>query len=927
MKLDIFTIVWGEMIDTYLQVTLPSILQQGNIPAVRESIRYVFYTNSEGESKIKESALYKKLEESVPVTWYPLQGEEWELKKNILAQMKDSASTGSYMLPVPPDIALGNESLSNLVKTIDDSGCNPLLYAIPRIIEDGFETVKSSFDAGKNVSNREMVSITMEHLWKRTYPITDEGSYWNVSFPLPAPCFLPDEYLIDLLAADTSTSGFTFDHILPFAMVEKEYPWKIVDHSDMFFGVERHKQVLVQKSSIVGGWRQEKQSDGDKSRKAEEFFNQYSQVWCGADEARKPKGFVSMVICCVDSLEPTRRCIESIFENTPLPYEVIVVAQACGPETLAWLSKLKLDGKIELLLSPIPLGAATALNHGIRASIGDYIFTMSNSCIIKKGWLYPLLDTLRNHPEYGWVSAQHVRPGVVMSFSAGALYSKKAFLDAGLYDEDYSGGIGFDDDDLLRRFWKAGYKPHAVKESVIYRQPEVQGGSTYKMLFGDNMKPLFKKNRNIFYSKWGETRTDWERVAGVSPTIDPSDVIEGIHRIDWVRSKVNINDTILEVACAENPVWKGTPFKVTTMDRSTRPEEQCFPDVTGEAERLPFDDKFFDVVCLGELLEHVPDPQLVLKEAVRVARKKVIITCPDEYSWPDELKPFWNPGHVRFYTYSILKEDLEAPGLPFKIWNVKFNNWSHWCAEIYCNGEGGDIMTGSEIRRETLTGTKVIREETVKERVIKLNIGSFTVMLPAPEWVNLDILDLSQYAKENNFMFRQVDVNQGIPYVNSCVDLINASHLIEHLTVDQGLNFLKECWRVLKPGSKIRVGTPNVQLLIDAYVSDNMDSFNNIQPDEYKQAPSQADKFWRILTAGHKTCYDKDALFDILRRAGFEYVEESGYNPELDKFPEVSLYVEAIKPPDAVEKPEPQVVPQKEEIPEYWRRFANRKAE
>lgn len=902
MKLDLFTIVWGEMVHTYLEVTLPSILQEGNIPAVKEKTMYTFWTTEKAKSLIMDNPLFGKLEELVPVVWQPLQNEEWELKSNILAQMKDSASSGSYMLPIPPDIALGNSSLSNLVDLISRSGCNPLLYAIPRITEEGFNLVKSSLQAGKVVNNREMVSIAMNHLWKRTYSITDEGDVWHVSFSLPAPCLLPDEELIRLFEEDDSTTGFTFDHVLPFSMIEKKYAWKIIEHSDVFFGVERCNQVLSKKSTVLSNWREENASDHAKSREAEEFFLKYSQTWKAVEEGRKPQPFVSVVICCVDMLEPTRKCVESVLENTPSPFEIIIVAQCCGPETINWLSRLKANGLIELLMSPIPLGAATALNYGIKAAIGDYIFTMSNSSVVKKGWLYPLLDTLRNHPEYGWVSGGHVRQGVVMSFSAGALFSKKAFYDAGLYDEDYSNGIGFDDDDLLRRFWKAGYKPHAIKESATYRESE--GGSTYKMLYGDDMPVLFKKNQEIFLRKWGETGTDWEKVAEISPSIDPSSVIQGIHRIDWVRSRVDIGDTILEVACAENPVWKGTPFKVTTMDRSTRPEEQCFPDVIGEAEKLPFDEKFFDIVCLGELLEHVFDPQTVLKEAVRVARKKVIITSPDEYSWPEELKPFWNPGHIRFYTYSTLKDDLEKIGLPFKIWNIKFNSWSHWCSEIYCDG------------REMMTE---------QERIIKLNIGSFTVMLPAPEWINLDIIDLSQYAKENGFMFRHVDVNQGLPYTNSCVDLINASHLIEHLTVEEGLAFLKECWRVLKPGRKIRIGTPDTKVLAEAYLYSDMGKFNDIQPDEYKQSPSQADKFWRILTAGHKTCYDEVALKGILQEAGFESILESEYQPELDKFPEVSLYVEAIKPSSAVEDPQPQVPMKEEEIPEYWRKFAEGK--
>lgn len=156
-----------------------------------------------------------------------------------------------------------------------------------------------------------------------------------------------------------------------------------------------------------------------------------------------------------------------------------------------------------------------------------------------------------------------------------------------------------------------------------------------------------------------------------------------MHRIEWIKSKVSLGDTILEVGSAENPVWAGTPFKVTTLDKSVRPKEQCLPDVVGEAENLPFDDGNFDVICLGELLEHVPVPQRVLREAVRVARKKVIITVPFEHEWPPELKPFWNPAHIRFYDKVTLEKELKQIGLPFTIERIQHGPWVWLGAEAY----------------------------------------------------------------------------------------------------------------------------------------------------------------------------------------------------------------------------------------------------
>lgn len=895
--LDITTVVWGEMANSYLEITLPSLLQEGNIPSCHKAFgSYTFYASEQAKEVITNNKLYRELEKLVRIFWQPLQRGEWEVTSNYLCQMKESASMKSHLLIVSPDEALGNNSLPNLIKL--SGKFKGIFYPIPRISEEGYQVLKSLFQAKKVVTNREMVSLLMKYLSKQSYPIVDS----EVSYPLPSLCFLPDAELIDYYSQDRTLTGYTFDHCLPYTMVERGYPWHLIDHSDTFFMVERGKQTLFDKVVERGTFRSEREEDIAKTRAAEIFFGKSKQTWQGLSQP-----VVSIVITCLDMLETTKKCLESFWANTTPIYELIIVAQAPGDEMLKWLESLKRDNKAEIVIYPKPLGAAIAHNIGFRKAKGQYIFSISNSIRVTKGWLYPLLDTLKNHPEYGWVCCKEIRGNTVMNFNASALFSREALFKVGLFDEEYSQGIGFDDDDLLRRFWKAGYKPHGCSERIVIHEPG--GALAYKKIYDEQERQeRLTRNQMLFYKKWGEAGTDWGRTDLTVPTIAPNDVVQGMHRIDWIRSRVPPEDTILEVGVAENPVWAGTPFKVTTLDR----DRGCKPDVVAEAESLPFEPQSFNIVAVGELLEHVPDPQIVLREAARVARKKVIVTVPDEYSWPDECKPFWNPGHVRFYTYSTFQDELKKLGLPFKIWNVKFQGWSHWCAEIYC--DGGKTMKIDQPK--------------------KLNIGSFTVMLPPPDWINLDIIDLSDYAREKGFSFQQVDVTKWLPLDDNSIDFINCSHLIEHLTVEEGIAFLKEIFRVLRPNCTVRIGTPDMNKLINAYQRGQMSEFDGSQPEEYQQSPTQADKFWRLLTAGHKTCYDMTAIRHSLEKAGFKSISLPAYNKELDMFPEVSLYVEAEKESASPSEIE-QIMKEKTEgkiltsppadIPEYWKSFATKK--
>lgn len=60
----------------------------------------------------------------------------------------------------------------------------------------------------------------------------------------------------------------------------------------------------------------------------------------------------------------------------------------------------------------------------------------------------------------------------------------------------------------------------------------------------------------------------------------------------------------------------------------------------GDAHRIPFKDNAFETIVLGDVLEHVPDPIMVLKECDRICSDRIVISLPNESEWSKDLNPY-----------------------------------------------------------------------------------------------------------------------------------------------------------------------------------------------------------------------------------------------------------------------------------------------
>ena len=132
------------------------------------------------------------------------------------------------------------------------------------------------------------------------------------------------------------------------------------------------------------------------------------------------------------------------------------------------------------------------------------------------------------------------------------------------------------------------------------------------------------------------------------------------------------------------------------------------------------------------------------------------------------------------------------------------------------------------------------------------------------------------------------NVNLGLPFKDSSVEVIFSSHFIEHLTFEEGINFLRECHRVLRPNGILRIVCPDIMIWIDkVYNAKDVEFFeiykNAIDVDFWENSVYHIkDKVKTniqvlnsmIFNWGHKWMWDYESLKMELESVGFGSIEQ-----------------------------------------------------
>jgi GT2 family glycosyltransferase len=265
----------------------------------------------------------------------------------------------------------------------------------------------------------------------------------------------------------------------------------------------------------------------------------------------------SIVIISAERGNDTKRCVESIFQNTPEPFELILSDVGSNIETLKIIMALEdTHTNVHVIYNKQSAGTTGQRNQGIYFSMGEYLVLMDNDVLVLPGWLKHLKETAAKDERIGMVGAKLLRPeienvyycgchtitlekegkvygigltksgpmadlhrydslvmrgGEVPWYTTTALLAKrKVLFEFGGFDDMVDGKgifIANEDKDLSLNIRKAGYKIYYCPDSEAIHNHDyskVDRKDSYHRRYRLRMEQI-AKDTEYFLNKWGIT--------------------------------------------------------------------------------------------------------------------------------------------------------------------------------------------------------------------------------------------------------------------------------------------------------------------------------------------------------------------------------------------------------------------------------------
>ena len=650
---------------------------------------------------------------------------------------------------------------------------------------------------------------------------------------------------------------------------------------------------------------------------------------------RKP---VSIIIPTYNHLEDfLLPCLESIRKYTTLDKntEVIVVANGCKDR-----EKYEAIPDIKLLWFDEPLGYPKANNEGIQEASGDYFVLLNDDTVLleqtKDKWIETLLDPFLKDEKVGITGPVKFRwdCGSNKYYSLAfwlVMISKKVVDTIGLLDESFYPGSGEDGDFCIRTV-NAGFELVQVPNNDSSSWTEFDGTGIKDFSFpiyhvgsgtfrdvGEKDPGFISRNTEKLVKMYGKKT----KISFVIPTYNHlEDCLRPcmdslFETVDFETPELSIDVIIVANGCTD-----GTKEYLEQLSKE-RPyiKYQFHPDPMGFTwstnrgieQALPYADYLimFNNDCIM-----LPQEKNSLIHSMLEPFKKypdLGITGPlvlhDRYACHDA---------VIFFCAMIKKEVFDKIGILLEEYGIgggedidfcvrlvragyrqmmvpegvvmKYDNTNVGPLPIYHKGEG----TMDHIPEY---GKTIIKKNGFKNMLkyhpdINLNLGAGGIDVPG-------FHSCDKYDSRSYIILDAEDLSE-IP--DNKISSILASHLFEHINPYKSVDVLKGWHRVLKPGGKLIMELPNIEVLCREFVTADKATRYGILNCIYgtintHQSLSDPNYVPSDITSPHIWGWYPEMMYDHLIWAGFTNIKFLPEQiPHSGPTPECNFRVEAEKP-------------------------------
>lgn len=190
--------------------------------------------------------------------------------------------------------------------------------------------------------------------------------------------------------------------------------------------------------------------------------------------------------------------------------------------------------------------------------------------------------------------------------------------------------------------------------------------------------------------------------------------------------------------------------------------------------------------------------------------------------------------------------------------------------------------------------------------MVKINLGCGSQIVD--EWINVDYSFGAKMAKIPLFplvnralklfsmtwdkrIFLQ-DLRKPFPWKDGTVDVVYSSHTLEHLTREDGLKFLKESYRILKPGGTIRILVPDLAATVQHYLAGKTRADNFVEGLGVLYSPNKSPlkkMLSPLIECPHKCHYDAPTLIAILNEIGFQARSRGAFDSGITDIREIEM--------------------------------------